>query len=207
MANLIIKPASNGSLILQDEGGDAAVTVGTTGSATFAQNATFSGTANAIGTVATGNISNSAIVYPAGHVVRTTQASHDAWPSGHVSTSNTSATASGLIITTPATTGSNYNVITWSGSSYTAANQDMDIYLYSSKNGASYAQATGGDESGGMVFSTSGHRRSNMMWIDDSTGLTAGNNLYQIYFKTNTGTCYLVHGSYDYNFIVQEIKV
>ena len=36
MANLIIKPASNGSLILQDEGGDAALTVGTTGVSTIA---------------------------------------------------------------------------------------------------------------------------------------------------------------------------
>ena len=31
MANLIIKPTSGGSLVLQDEGGDAALTVGTTG--------------------------------------------------------------------------------------------------------------------------------------------------------------------------------
>ena len=31
MANLIITPTDGGSLILQDEGGDAAVTVGTTG--------------------------------------------------------------------------------------------------------------------------------------------------------------------------------
>ena len=35
MANLIIKPTSGGSLVLQDEGGDAALTVGTTGSTTL----------------------------------------------------------------------------------------------------------------------------------------------------------------------------
>ena len=35
MANLIIKPTSGGSLVLQDEGGDTAVTVGTTGDVTF----------------------------------------------------------------------------------------------------------------------------------------------------------------------------
>jgi len=58
MANLIIKPTSGGSLILQDEGGDAAVTVGTTGSTTLA------GTANALGTVATANLSNNNIVMP-----------------------------------------------------------------------------------------------------------------------------------------------
>ena len=55
MANLIIKPTSGGNLILQDEGGDAAVTVGTTGSATFAQSVTLSGTTNNIGTVTAGN--------------------------------------------------------------------------------------------------------------------------------------------------------
>ena len=35
MANLIIKPTSGGSLVLQDEGGDAAVSVGTTGDVSF----------------------------------------------------------------------------------------------------------------------------------------------------------------------------
>ena len=55
MANLIIKPTSGGNLILQDEGGDAAVTVGTTGSATFAQSVTLSGTTNNICTVTAGN--------------------------------------------------------------------------------------------------------------------------------------------------------
>ena len=52
MADLIIKPSTGGSntLILQDEGGDAALTIGTTGSTTLA------GTANALGTVASGNI-------------------------------------------------------------------------------------------------------------------------------------------------------
>ena len=50
MANLIIKPTSGGSLVLQDEGGDAALTVGTTGSTTLA------GTANNLGTVTGGTI-------------------------------------------------------------------------------------------------------------------------------------------------------
>jgi hypothetical protein len=59
MANLIIKPTSGGSLILQDEGGDAAVTVGTTGSTTLA------GTANNLGTI------SSATTFPAGHIVKT----------------------------------------------------------------------------------------------------------------------------------------
>ena len=54
MANLIIKPTSGGSLVLQDEGGDTALTVGTTG------NTTLAGTANNVGTVTAGTF-NSAI--------------------------------------------------------------------------------------------------------------------------------------------------
>ena len=69
MANLIIKPTSGGSLILQDEGGDAAVTVGTTGGATFAQSATFSGTTNNLGTTTAGTLS-SGVTFPAGHVIQ-----------------------------------------------------------------------------------------------------------------------------------------
>ena len=52
MANLIIKPTSGGSLILQDEGGDAALTVGTTGSTTLADIA-------------------AATTFPAGHIIQT----------------------------------------------------------------------------------------------------------------------------------------
>ena len=58
MANLIIKPTSGGSLILQDEGGDAALTVGTTGSTTLA------GTANNLGTIA------STTTFPTGHILQ-----------------------------------------------------------------------------------------------------------------------------------------
>lgn len=44
MANLIIKPTSGGSLVLQDEGGDAALTVGTTGISTIANATITTGT-------------------------------------------------------------------------------------------------------------------------------------------------------------------
>ncbi len=52
MANLIIKPTSGGSLILQDEGGTAAHTIDASG------NHTLSGTTNNIGTVTAGTIEN-----------------------------------------------------------------------------------------------------------------------------------------------------
>jgi hypothetical protein len=67
MANLIIKSSAD-NLVLQGSDASPAITVGATGTTTFAENATLSGTANALGTVTTGNISNSAIVYPTGHI-------------------------------------------------------------------------------------------------------------------------------------------
>lgn len=72
MANLIIKPASGGSLVLQDEGGDAAVTVGTTG------NTTLAGTANALGT-----ITHTGTTWPSGHIL---QAVHNYINDTHSST-------------------------------------------------------------------------------------------------------------------------
>ena len=62
MANLIIKPTSGGSLILQDEGGSAAVTVGTSGATTFAESITLSGTTNNIGTVTAGSLAFQSMV-------------------------------------------------------------------------------------------------------------------------------------------------
>ena len=68
MANLIIKPSAGGQLIIKDEGDSAAITVATNGTTTFAENATLSGSANNLGTVTAGDISNNAIVYPTGHM-------------------------------------------------------------------------------------------------------------------------------------------
>ena len=70
MANLIIKSSAD-NLVLQGSDASPAITVGATGTTTFAENVTLSGTANNLGTVATGNISNTSIVYPAGHIVQT----------------------------------------------------------------------------------------------------------------------------------------
>jgi len=74
MANLIIKPTSGGSLILQDEGGDAALTVGTTGSTTLA------GTANNIGTVTAGTL-GSAVVPPANYIFKAYKTSSQTYTS------------------------------------------------------------------------------------------------------------------------------
>ena len=77
MANLIIKSSAN-DLVIQGSDESPAITVGATGTTTFAENATLSGTANALGTVTSGNLANTAIVYPAGHVVQTTTSTYAA---------------------------------------------------------------------------------------------------------------------------------
>ena len=68
MADLIIKPSNGNSLVFQDEGGDPALTVGTTG------NTTLAGTANNLGTVTAGSIAGGAITsattFPAGHIIK-----------------------------------------------------------------------------------------------------------------------------------------
>ncbi|SVB12193.1 uncharacterized protein METZ01_LOCUS165047, partial [marine metagenome] len=68
MANLIIKPTSGGSLILQDEGGTAANTIDASG------NTTLAGTTNNLGTVTAGSIAGgtitSATTFPNGHVLQ-----------------------------------------------------------------------------------------------------------------------------------------
>jgi len=63
MANLIIKSTAN-DLVIQGSDASPAITVGATGTTTFAENATLSGTANALGTVTSGNLSNEDIVMP-----------------------------------------------------------------------------------------------------------------------------------------------
>jgi hypothetical protein len=72
MPDLIIKPAaqSGNKVIIQDQAGGAVITTADSG-ATIA-NATLNSptlVTPALGTVATGNLSNTAIVYPAGHIV------------------------------------------------------------------------------------------------------------------------------------------
>jgi len=58
MADLIIKPSSGNSLVFQDEGGDPALTVGTTGNTTLAGTANNLGTASGILTLNGGSILN-----------------------------------------------------------------------------------------------------------------------------------------------------
>ena len=113
MADLIIKPSSGNSLVLQDEGGDAALTVGTTG------NTTLAGTANNLGTVTAGSIAGGSITnattFPAGHIIKQT---HKADFTGYNDHTGTSYSASGLTIACTFTAGNKIWIIAsiWMGS-------------------------------------------------------------------------------------------
>ena len=67
MANLIIKPSAGGDLVIKSSDDSPAITVGTTGQATFAEaatmsgNVTMSGTANNLGAVTAGAIPSSLV--------------------------------------------------------------------------------------------------------------------------------------------------
>ncbi len=104
MANLIIKPTSGGSLILQDEGGDAALTVGTTGVSTIAN-----------ASITTGTIA-AAVTFPTGSVVKTSSVFYD--NSSAVSTISADATwteiHSGLRLAHTAASASNILLMTFS---------------------------------------------------------------------------------------------
>ena len=138
--------------------------------------------------------------FNAGHVVRTTK-SHRLSTGGHVYVTTSSATASGIQLSTPATTGANYNIITWSSAGQSRANAQY-IYLYCNKNSAGMAEITKFTHTAGVtdayIF--------NCVFVD-TEGLTAGTNVYEIYMSTSSGNFYLAHDSRPYSFMVQEIKV
>jgi hypothetical protein len=69
MANLIIKSSAD-NLVLQGSDASPAITVGATGTTTFAENTTLSGTGNNLGTVTAGTLANT-ITYPSGSIIKT----------------------------------------------------------------------------------------------------------------------------------------
>ena len=209
MGDLIIKPEAGGSIKLQNNAGTDTLVSDNSGNVTLAGTTTLTNATLTTATMTAGTIGSAVSIatatFPAGHVLRTTQV-HVKVHGGHISTTSSSAVASGITVSTPATTGSNYNIITFSSAAYVNANIYANVYLYANKNGAGYSRATGADvQSLGQHWYYADHRNIHATWVD-TTGLTAGTNLYQIYMRTNSGTFYLVHNGNDYQLIVQEIQ-
>ena len=83
MANLIIKSSAD-NLVLQGSDASPAITVGATGTLTFAENVTMSGTANVLGT-----INPTGTTFPAGHIIQTKGDTYA--PSGSVDITTTAS--------------------------------------------------------------------------------------------------------------------
>jgi hypothetical protein len=121
MANLIIKSSAD-NLVLQGSDASPAITVGATGTTTFAENATLSGTANNLGTVTAGTYNatiGSSATFPTGHVLQVVSAS-DHEIVGHSGNNNWETKSALTIAITPLATSSIFLMGTFMG--YTASN-------------------------------------------------------------------------------------
>ena len=109
---MIIKPAVGGNLLIQDRAGGAVLSTGTSGAAIASGvtgGAGLSGMTS-LGTVTAGNLSNSAIVYPAGHIIQTKIGSR----TSAIVLSNTTFTTVGISATiTPLYSNSKMLITLW----------------------------------------------------------------------------------------------
>ena len=182
MANLIIKPADGGSLVLQDEGGDAALTVGTPGSTTLA------GTANNLGTTTAGTLS-SGVTFPAGHVIQQVSSIYE--PTTNIATTSTTFQASSLSLTITPTNAANDICMCFHVNGYYIANASANgiIDLQRSINGAAYTQM------GALrtfafahTYSTAANSASIVFTDTNFSGWTTGTIVYKLYYRTDNAS-------------------
>ena len=182
MANLIIKPADGGSLVLQDEGGDPALTVGTTGSTTLA------GTANNLGTTTAGTLS-SGVTFPAGHVIQQVSSIYE--PTTNIATTSTTFQASSLSLTITPTNAANDICMCFHVNGYYIANNSANgiVDLQRSINGAAYTQM------GALrtfafahTYSTAANSASIVFTDTNFSGWTTGTIVYKLYYRTDNAS-------------------
>ena len=182
MANLIIKPADGGSLVLQDEGVDPALTVGTTGSTTLA------GTANNLGTTTAGTLS-SGVTFPAGHVIQQVSSIYE--PTTNIATTSTTFQASSLSLTITPTNAANDICMCFHVNGYYIANASANgiIDLQRSINGAAYTQM------GALrtfafahTYSTAANSASIVFTDTNFSGWTTGTIVYKLYYRTDNAS-------------------
>ena len=197
MANLIIKPAGNGSLILQDEGGDAALTVGTTGSTTLA------GTANNVGTVTAGSIAGGSITnattFPAGHVLQVLSATHHT-EIGTTSTTYVALSTPMSIAITPSSASHkiwcHFAIPTYMGTANT--HHSVTIYRGTTNLGTTWGF--------GSIHGPASHLAPQTGAILDSPSTTSSVT-YQLYHKVSAQTGYCNINGGRGSITVMEIKV
>ena len=176
-------------------------------------NSTFNG---AIASSATGTFSGtigSNATFPAGHVIQTTkQGSSSA--SGHVTTTSSSLVDVGISVDPPVTkSSSNYMRITFASSGHLYQNQGIEIRLYVSYNGGSYA-VLGTDLAHYQKhneYSLGLYTNFDKTWIDTNTSnLNTGSGAtYKIYCNrigTNSTTLYVIHNTLPWLFMAEEVQ-
>ena len=179
MGDLIIKPESGGSIKLQNNAGTNALVSDNSGNVTLAGNTTLSGTANNIGTVTAGNLSNSNIVYPAGHVIQVVENNH--LPTVQVFDTDIDTVISVTITNVLASS----ICIIWAGATFRCQNtgdyNGGEIYIY---RGETNLLAGIGGNTDSMGFAYSNEPTSEFYWpvlhvLKDPTPGT-GSNTYSL---------------------------
>ena len=204
MANLIIKPTSGGSLILQDEGGTAAHTIDASG------NHTLSGSTNNLGTVTAGTLS-SAITFPAGHIIKgdVLYSNQDLTSIYTSSTSFTNTGIGGSITTVKASSASRLSFHCYIGMCHVDDTRNGETALCLRATASSTTYAVGDD----LTSSTAGYRhyirgtgkhhphykethyKAGVNTPTSLTSYTAGQTLYWRYFyRVSAGTFNWAHG-------------
>ena len=232
MANLIIKPTSGGSLILQDEGGTAANTIDASGNTQLAGtlgvtgNTTLSGTANNLGTATAGNISNTAIIYPAGHVVKQSFIGDEAVAStGGITTTSSSYVDSGIEcthVTARSSTDSYLIAEYYTGMMNVTASQSASRYNVTMRTVSnstytaaesitdnsypSYIEAIAGDMYFPLFFRNYCGLVSEMGMPATKSTWAAGDTLYfRIFIMVAQNTFRLCHQNSVWNFTIKEV--
>ena len=223
MANLIIKSSAD-NLVLQGSDASPAITVGATGTTTFAENATLSGTANALGTVTSGNLSNTAILHPSGHVVKKSFTGAESYGS-HIVIYSVGYVDSGLELShqTRLSSADSYLMFEfWTGMAYLAS-ATVSLQVDTTMRTVSNSSYTAAESIVAAVYPTYNYSAAASRYFNlhlkSFCGLVsgmgmpatkstwaAGDTLYfRVFAKRSGGVAYLVHSDSPYNITITEV--
>ena len=202
MANLIIKSSAD-NLVLQGSDASPAITVGATGTTTFAENATFSGTANNLGTTTAGTLS-SGVTFPAGHVLQTVIETN----STETSTTSTSFAEvnAGLSPTiTPSATSSKILIMASSGG-YITATYYLVHTMYRTRSGESDVNLGNGTWGQALLRNQAdtGVTSMGIVYLDSPN--TDQALTYKLMHRVTGGTGYTNINASQGNVVLMEIK-
>jgi len=206
MANLIIKSSAD-NLVLQGSDASPAITVGATGTTTFAENATFSGTANNIGTVTAGTL-GSAVAFPTGMVIqkKVSQVNGD---SSTTSTSFASFNTSLRVSMTALQNNGKYVIHFSASRSDHNSNSGLGFTtLYISENGGAYASHALHDSTNGLGVINSGTFYGHMGWtVQHTASISTGQTIiFEPYAKCNSNR-YDVSNNTVISMVVEELQL